>query len=111
MKKRMFSIIILGMLFFSFLSINTCAESERILEQETGDYYIAANSDIQYGIGDLISIIIGIATVIIFISYLISVYLWRGIKKKDKTLDRLFSSAMTSIIISLLAVIINSMWV
>jgi len=107
----MFSIIVLGILLLSFLSINVCAASERILEQNPGDYYPASEAETQYSIGDWITMILGILTIVVFISFLILTFIWNGIKKKDKLVDRLFSSSMIFIIVTLIAVIVNSMFV
>jgi len=111
MKKKMFSILMLTILLLSLSAINVYAASERILEVGENDYYPATATTTSYSIGDWATIILGILSIILFLSYLITVFLWKGMKNKNKTLDRLYPSTMIFIIITMIVAIINGMWV
>lgn len=111
MKKKIFPILMLGILVLSFLSVNVCASEGRTVESGEGDYYPATPPDTYYTAGDWAVIILGITAAVFLVSFLVLVLNYRGVKNKDKIQDRLFSASMIFVIIALVAVITNGIWV
>ena len=111
MKKKIFPILMLGILVLSFLSANICASEGRTMESGEGDYYPATEPDTYYTAGDWAVILLGIIAAVFLVSFLVLVFNYRGVKNKDKIQDRLFSISMIFVIIALVAIVANSLWV